>query len=102
MLAPRFTSTHADWRAVLVVRSLILCFDIGPMNVPHRSISKIDGQGSPLEELDTFPTLVSVDLMGLEEVLSYVPHKGVTIVCSGVISPRASILQTPRRPPRPR
>jgi hypothetical protein len=38
------------------------------MNVPHRSISKIDGQGSPLEELDTFATLSNVDLMGLEEV----------------------------------
>jgi hypothetical protein len=33
--------------------------------------------------------------MGLEEVISYVLHKGVAIVRSGVTSPRASVLQTP-------
>lgn len=69
------------------------------MNVPQRSIPKINGQGSPLE-LDTFAILGSVDLMDLEEVISYVLHNGVAIVRSGVTSPSASILQSfKRRPP---
>ena len=57
-------------KAVLVVHSLIFRFGIELMSVLHRSIftSKIDGQGYPLEELDTFATLGSVYLMGLEEV----------------------------------
>lgn len=40
--------------------------------------------------------------MGLEEIISYVLHKGVAIVRGGVASPRASILRMSRRPPRPR
>ena len=75
VLTPRLSPTRTDQKAVLGVRSLILCFSIEPMNVLHRSISKIDGQGSPLEELNTFVTLRSVNLMGLEEVISYVLHE---------------------------
>lgn len=101
VLTPRFSPTRSDWKAVLVVRSLILHFGIEPMDVPHRSILKIGGHGSPLEELDTFATLGSVNLMGLEEVISYVLHKGVAIVCSGVTSPRAYSTDT-APPPSPK
>ena len=48
--------------------SLILGFDIKPVNLPHRSISKINGQGSPLEEFVTCATQGRVNLMGLEEI----------------------------------